>query len=78
VAWRRSRPPGGGAGARLQAAALHAGAAEEADGLLAAVRAEAAPTTAFVGEFSPVMVTHTGAGLVGLAWWWEPPAAAVA
>lgn len=78
VAWRRSRPPGGGAGARLHAAALHAGAAEEADGLLAAVRAEAAPTTAFVGEFSPVMVTHTGAGLVGLAWWWEPPAAAVA
>ena len=71
AAWRRSRPPGDGAGAPLHAAALHAGAGDEADGLLAAVRTSAAPVTAFVGEFSPVMVTHTGAGLVGLAWWWE-------
>jgi DegV family protein with EDD domain len=72
VAWRRSRPPRDGASATLHAAALHAGAAAEADGLLAAVRAEVEPATAFIGEFSPVMVTHTGAGLVGLAWWWEP------
>ena len=31
-----------------------------------------APATAFVGEFGPVMVVHTGPGLAGLAWWWEP------
>jgi DegV family protein with EDD domain len=71
-AWRRSRPPGEGASPPLHAAALHAGAADEAEGLLAAVRTDVEPATAFAGEFSPVMVTHTGAGLVGLAWWWEP------
>jgi hypothetical protein len=27
----------------------------------------------FVGEFGPVMVVHTGAGLAGLAWWWDDP-----
>jgi fatty acid-binding protein DegV len=26
-------------------------------------------------EFSPVMVAHTGPGLVGLAWRWEPAGA---
>src|SRR5207244_2275466 len=35
------------------------------------VRAEVDPATEFVGSFSPVMVVHTGPGLVGLAWWWE-------
>jgi fatty acid-binding protein DegV len=58
-------------GARLHVAALHAlepGVAEE---LLAEVRRRYEPTTAFVGAFSPVMVAHTGPGLVGLAWWWD-------
>jgi DegV family protein with EDD domain len=68
--WRRSRDPA--AGADLHVSAVHAGAAEEAAGLLAAVRAECEPATAFVGDFSSVMVAHTGAGLVGLAWWWNP------
>jgi len=27
---------------------------------------------AFLGGFGPVMVVHTGPGLAGLAWWWEP------
>ncbi len=71
AAWRRSRSTAGDA--RLHVAALHAEAAAEADALLAAVRGRTEPATTFVGEFSPVMVTHTGAGLVGLAWWWEPP-----
>jgi fatty acid kinase fatty acid binding subunit len=68
--WRRSGDPS--ARAELHVSAVHAGAAEEAAGLLAAVRAECEPATAFVGDFSSVMVAHTGAGLVGLAWWWNP------
>src|SRR6266508_1787804 len=45
---------------------------DEAERLLEAVRAEASPVTAFIGEFDAVMVAHTGPGLTGLAWWWEP------
>lgn len=63
----------GAPGAHLHVAVLHAEAADEADCLLREVRAVREPATAFVGTFSPVMVTHTGGGLVGLAWWWEPP-----
>ena len=61
-------------GARLHVAALHAGAPEPAERLLEQVRAEIEPATAFLGSFSPVMVVHTGPGLVGLAWWWDEPA----
>jgi fatty acid-binding protein DegV len=62
-------------GARLHLAALHAGAPEPAERLLEQVRAEVEPATAFLGSFSPVMVVHTGPGLVGLGWWWDqrPP-----
>ena len=67
--WRHSRPRD--RAARLHVAALHALAPEEAARLLEAVRAEAQPATAFVGEFDAVMVAHTGPGLTGLAWWWE-------
>jgi fatty acid-binding protein DegV len=59
------------AGAHLHLAALHAGAVEPAERLLEQVRAEVEPATAFLGSFSPVMVVHTGPGLVGLAWWWD-------
>ncbi len=67
--WRRSRPAD--PRARLHVAALHALARDEAERLLDAVRAEAEPVTAFVGEFDAVMVAHTGPRLIGLAWWWE-------
>jgi DegV family protein with EDD domain len=67
--WRRDRIPG----ARLHVAALHADAEPDAESLLDRVRAEAEPETAFVAEFGTVMVAHTGPGLVGLAWRWEPP-----
>jgi DegV family protein with EDD domain len=67
--WRRSRPAD--PRARLHVAALHAMARDEARWLLDAVRAEAEPATAFVGEFDAVMVAHTGPRLTGLAWWWE-------
>lgn len=67
-AWRRSRPP---RPARLHVAVLHALAPERAEGLLSAVCAEAEPVASFVSEFGSVMVVHTGAGLAGLAWWWD-------
>jgi DegV family protein with EDD domain len=58
-------------GARLHVAALHALALDTANELLARVSQHEHPTTAFIGEFGPVMVVHTGPGLAGLAWWWE-------
>jgi DegV family protein with EDD domain len=67
--WRRDRIPG----ARLHVAALHAQAENEAVALLDQVRSEVEPATSFVGPFGTVMVVHTGPGLVGLAWRWEPP-----
>ncbi len=66
--WRRDRTPG----ARLHVAALHAEAEADASALLVRVQAESDPATAFVGPFGKVMVAHTGPGLVGLAWRWEP------
>jgi DegV family protein with EDD domain len=68
--WRRTIEPG----AALHVAALHADDPDGAAWLLDAVQQEAAPATAFVAEFSTVMVAHTGPGLAGLAWWWEPAA----
>lgn len=65
--WRRSRVKG----ARLHVVALHALAPEYGQRLLDEVRAEVEPATALITEFSPVMVVHTGPGLIGLAWWWE-------
>jgi DegV family protein with EDD domain len=67
---RRSRPDEAGAEPRLHVAALHALSVETAEALRVRVH-EFAPATEFVGEFGPVMVVHTGAGLAGLAWWWE-------
>jgi DegV family protein with EDD domain len=67
-AWERSRPAGAHA---LHIAALHARAEDQAHALLERVSAVSTPATSFVGEFSPVMVAHTGPGLVGLAWAWS-------
>jgi DegV family protein with EDD domain len=58
-------------GATLHVAAMHAAEPAVAEELLAEVRRRCEPATAFVGSFSPVMVAHTGPGLVGLAWWWD-------
>jgi DegV family protein with EDD domain len=62
------------AGSRLHVAAMHALDPDSAERLLARVWEELTPAVAFIGSFSPVMVAHTGPGLVGLAWWWEEPA----
>jgi DegV family protein with EDD domain len=73
--WRTSRDQSE-PGDRLHVAALHAVAEAEAEGLLKRIRDEVddLPATELVLEFSPVMVAHTGPGLVGLAWWWQPSA----
>ncbi len=58
-------------GPAVHVAALHAMDEAAAEGLLAQVVARTDVETAFVSSFSPVMVAHTGPGLVGLAWWLE-------
>lgn len=58
-------------GARLHVAAYHALVPDAAARLLGELEREVTPASAFVGEFSSVMVAHTGPGLVGLAWWWQ-------
>jgi DegV family protein with EDD domain len=59
-------------GARARVSALHAVAPDAAEALLARVMDEVDVAEGFVSEFGPVMVVHTGPGLLGLAWWWEP------
>jgi DegV family protein with EDD domain len=62
----------GAPGARAHVAALHAVAPDAATALLARIEAEVDVAEGFVSEFGPVMVVHTGPGLLGVAWWWEP------
>jgi DegV family protein with EDD domain len=69
--WRRSHTDG----ADLHVASLHAVAPDAAHDLLDRVEQEISPRAAFIGEFSAVMVAHTGPGLIGLAWWWDPATA---
>jgi fatty acid-binding protein DegV len=66
--FRRSQVPG----ARAHVSALHAVAPDAAAALLEQVLREVDVVEGFVSEFGPVMVVHTGPGLLGLAWWWEP------
>ena len=61
--WRRARRDG----YALHVAVLHAQNPAGAADLLEHVRREEEPASAFTGEFSPVMVVHTGP-LLGLAW----------
>jgi fatty acid kinase fatty acid binding subunit len=70
--WTRSAPgrsPGTAIGSHV--AALHTLSPDEAEGLLDRVQDATSVTTSFVGSFSPVMLSHTGPGLVGLSWWWD-------
>ncbi len=73
---RRDRPRAGWPAPRLHAAVLHAGAPEAAEELAGALQRAATGAEVFVARFSSVMVAHTGPGLVGLAWWWDPASAA--
>lgn len=64
--WRRSRRDG----APLHVVVSHALDPHTAERLAEAVRAEVVPATCLVEPFGPVMVAHTGPGVVGLAWHW--------
>ena len=64
-------PGRGPAAGRLHVIVLHALDDEAAADLAARVE-RLEPASCLVGPFSPVMVAHTGRGLAGLAWWWEP------
>lgn len=65
--WRRSKPE---TNRPLHIAALHSMAETQAQELLAVVRLEVEPVTAFLGSFGTAMLVHSGPGVVGLAWWW--------
>ena len=73
--WARARAASRFEDSALHVAALHALDPETAGELLAEVNAQARPASSFIGSFSPVMVAHTGPGLAGLAWCWDPPGA---
>ena len=65
----------GGAGDRLHVAGLHAAAEADAAGCSSASATSSlrwSRRRSWSLEFSAVMVAHTGPGLVGLAWWWQP------
>lgn len=64
--------PGAGPDGRLHVVAMHADAPDAAETLAKRVRQDVEPATELVVEFSPLMAAHTGPGLVGLAWWWQP------
>lgn len=69
--WRRTREEG----ADLHLVAMHSLlGTSAAESLLATVRGEVTPATSFLSGFGTSLVAHTGPGLVGLAWYWDPPA----
>ena len=55
--------------ARVHATVIHADSAEAAERLRDRVASEFTCDDLFVSEFSPVMGTHTGPGLLGVAFW---------
>ncbi|MGH8987615.1 MAG: DegV family protein [Acidimicrobiales bacterium] len=59
--------------ARLRAVVLHAEAPRAAHLLFTHLHELAADADAYTASFSSVLVAHTGPGVAGLAWWWEPP-----
>ena len=54
---------------RIHAAVMHADAREAADQLYRRIKTEFSCDELFVSEFSPVMGTHIGPGLLGVAFW---------
>ncbi len=55
----------------LHASVIHADAEEEAEGLRRRIDSEFECVELFISEFSPVMGSHTGPGLLGVAFWTE-------
>jgi DegV family protein with EDD domain len=57
----------------IHATVMHADAGEEAERLRLRVESEFPCQELFISEFSPVMGSHTGPGLLGIAFWSETP-----
>lgn len=64
--WRDGRP-----GAVAEIAISHAGAAPEAEELLAMVTRDIAPAMVTVGGLGAAMLAHAGRGTLGLSWRWR-------
>lgn len=73
VAMMASQRDGGDGSGDLRLAVMHASDPKAAEQLLDEACSKERPVSYFVGSFSPVMVAHTGTGLLGLAWWREQP-----
>ncbi len=59
------------AGERLHLGLMHAACPDDAAALADSL-SDLEPVESVTTEFTPVMGVHTGPGLVGVAWWWEP------
>jgi fatty acid kinase fatty acid binding subunit len=57
---------------RLHLAGLHVQDPPTVRAFLDTLERELPVASSFTGQFSPVMVAHTGPDVRGLAWWWEP------
>ena len=58
---------------RIHVASFHSLDPEAAVKIEAGVTSEIEPAESLVCEFGPAMMVHAGAGVAGLAWWWENP-----
>lgn len=58
--------------AGLHLAGLHALRPEQAEELVERVREQIEPVEVFIGSFGTGMIIHSGPGVIGLAWWWDP------
>lgn len=58
---------------RMHAAVMHGDSPELADGIRREIESGFECEEVYVSEFSPVMGAHTGPGLLGVAFWTEPP-----
>lgn len=59
-------------GSRLHVAGMHSFDERDAAGLVEALERSCSPAYTLVGSFGPVMLVHTGPGMRGLAWLWDP------
>ena len=58
----------------IHATVMHAGVGDEAEQLRGRIESEFHCQELFISEFSPVMGSHTGPGLLGIAFWSEASA----
>lgn len=71
--WERSAERRQGTGEHPHVAVFHSSRADEAARLRDRVVERAPGAEAGVGQCSAALAAHLGPGMLGLAWWWEPP-----